>query len=238
MVLYRKPSSDAREHSRIRIVQWGTRRRPGSEYLGCLVADPQLFACSAQARAAVVVVDHRLSLSPGPDAGCIRGPDRRLDRFETLPGARPARGCDRPGARRPEVGLLSSSSFRFSLRLMTRRREGRRDIDRVKALMASWDCSDRATWAEFAQFDPDRAYTRNLIATDNENFTLMMLCWNKGRFRYGALEAIRTIFILHALFKLAHYCHLRIVLIVSVRKICHPSDRDASASFYFISKMC
>lgn len=33
---------------------------------------------------------------------------------------------------------------------------------------------------EFAYFHPNCAYTRNLIATDNENYDLIMLCWKKG----------------------------------------------------------
>lgn len=31
-------------------------------------------------------------------------------------------------------------------------------------------------------FDPNQAYTRNLIATDHDSYTLLLLCWNPGRF--------------------------------------------------------
>ena len=33
-------------------------------------------------------------------------------------------------------------------------------------------------WTRYAHFDPTRPYTRNLIATDHETFTLLLLCWN------------------------------------------------------------
>jgi len=33
-------------------------------------------------------------------------------------------------------------------------------------------------WKRFAFWDDHRKYTRNLIATDHHNFTLMLLCWN------------------------------------------------------------
>ena len=32
----------------------------------------------------------------------------------------------------------------------------------------------------YAHFDPALPYTRNLIATDDETFTLLLLCWNPG----------------------------------------------------------
>jgi len=35
-------------------------------------------------------------------------------------------------------------------------------------------------WAPYAHFDPTKAYTRNLIYTDNEQYTLLLLCWNVG----------------------------------------------------------
>uniref|UniRef100_A0A7S1CPC0 Cysteine dioxygenase n=1 Tax=Bicosoecida sp. CB-2014 TaxID=1486930 RepID=A0A7S1CPC0_9STRA len=33
-------------------------------------------------------------------------------------------------------------------------------------------------WRRFAIFDEGKRYTRNLVATDDESFTLMLLCWN------------------------------------------------------------
>jgi len=33
-------------------------------------------------------------------------------------------------------------------------------------------------WAPYAHFDPERLYTRNLIATDDASYTLLLLCWN------------------------------------------------------------
>ncbi|KAL9185196.1 hypothetical protein ACHAXT_002973 [Thalassiosira profunda] len=36
-------------------------------------------------------------------------------------------------------------------------------------------------WKKYALFDSQKNYTRNLIATDNETFTLLLLCWNAGK---------------------------------------------------------
>ena len=36
--------------------------------------------------------------------------------------------------------------------------------------------------ATFAKFDFSRGYTRNLIATDNKCYTLLMLCWTPGKY--------------------------------------------------------
>jgi len=33
-------------------------------------------------------------------------------------------------------------------------------------------------WHRYEHWNPDKAYTRNLVATDNKTFTLMLLCWN------------------------------------------------------------
>ena len=34
----------------------------------------------------------------------------------------------------------------------------------------------------FCFIDTDKNYTRNLIATDDETFTLLLLCWNPGKY--------------------------------------------------------
>lgn len=36
-------------------------------------------------------------------------------------------------------------------------------------------------WKKYSLFDSMKKYTRNLIATDNETFTLLLLCWNPGK---------------------------------------------------------
>ncbi|CAB9500292.1 Cysteine dioxygenase type 1 [Seminavis robusta] len=36
-------------------------------------------------------------------------------------------------------------------------------------------------WAPYAHTDASKAYTRNLITTDDETFTLMLLCWNPAQ---------------------------------------------------------
>jgi predicted metal-dependent enzyme (double-stranded beta helix superfamily) len=33
----------------------------------------------------------------------------------------------------------------------------------------------------YAFFDPLKPYTRNLVATDNKTFTLLLLCWTPGK---------------------------------------------------------
>jgi len=40
---------------------------------------------------------------------------------------------------------------------------------------------EESDWAPYALFDSSRNYTRNLIATDHETFTLLLLCWNPNR---------------------------------------------------------
>jgi hypothetical protein len=36
-------------------------------------------------------------------------------------------------------------------------------------------------WRKYALFDSSKHYTRNLIATDDETFTLLLLCWNPAK---------------------------------------------------------
>ena len=38
----------------------------------------------------------------------------------------------------------------------------------------------RCDLERFSHFDTDQNYTRNLISTDNETYTLLLLCWNPG----------------------------------------------------------
>ena len=33
-------------------------------------------------------------------------------------------------------------------------------------------------WQKYAIFDDEKPYTRNLISTDGETYTLLLLCWN------------------------------------------------------------
>jgi cysteine dioxygenase len=39
----------------------------------------------------------------------------------------------------------------------------------------------RYWWDRYAHPDPMKNYTRNLIATDDETYTLLLLCWNPGK---------------------------------------------------------
>lgn len=55
----------------------------------------------------------------------------------------------------------------------------KRDIKAGTQLMERYN-ADLEEWRSFAFWDPQK-YTRNLIATDNRTFTLMLLCWDKGQ---------------------------------------------------------
>jgi len=50
-------------------------------------------------------------------------------------------------------------------------------VSKVKQLMESYDTSSN-DHKRFEFWDEQKNYTRNLIATDNSTFTLMLLCWN------------------------------------------------------------
>jgi cysteine dioxygenase len=52
-----------------------------------------------------------------------------------------------------------------------------KDMNRVRQLMESYDY-ELNEWRRFAFWDEKCNYTRNLVATDNRTFTLMVLCWN------------------------------------------------------------
>jgi len=40
---------------------------------------------------------------------------------------------------------------------------------------------DKQEWEPYAHFDPQKNYTRNLVATDDKTFTLILMCWNPGK---------------------------------------------------------
>mmetsp|Transcript_9581 Transcript_9581/g.14027 ORF Transcript_9581/g.14027 Transcript_9581/m.14027 type:complete len:222 (+) Transcript_9581:75-740(+) len=40
---------------------------------------------------------------------------------------------------------------------------------------------DKEEWERFSYFDNAKNYTRNLVSTDGEYFTLLLLCWNPGK---------------------------------------------------------
>lgn len=54
------------------------------------------------------------------------------------------------------------------------------DADAVNQLFGRLDLTQEE-WKKYALFDTSKNYTRNLIATDDETFTLLLLCWNSGR---------------------------------------------------------
>ena len=52
--------------------------------------------------------------------------------------------------------------------------------DEITQLFGSVDLH-RDEWKRYAMFDPSKNYTRNLIATDDDTFTLLLLCWNANK---------------------------------------------------------
>lgn len=52
--------------------------------------------------------------------------------------------------------------------------------DPVARLFRQTDLSPR-DWQKYALFDKNKPYTRNLISTDHETYTLLLLCWNPGQ---------------------------------------------------------
>ncbi|GAX13626.1 cysteine dioxygenase [Fistulifera solaris] len=39
----------------------------------------------------------------------------------------------------------------------------------------------QSDWIKYCHWDSSRPYTRNLVATDHETYTLLLLCWNPGQ---------------------------------------------------------
>lgn len=52
--------------------------------------------------------------------------------------------------------------------------------DPVNVLFSRLDLS-AGEWNKYSLFDTTKNYTRNLIATDNETYTLLLLCWNPNK---------------------------------------------------------
>src|SRR5205823_2935085 len=51
------------------------------------------------------------------------------------------------------------------------------DLQHIYELMCAYDVSANE-WKRYELWDETKKYTRNLIATDDATFTLMLLCWN------------------------------------------------------------
>uniref|UniRef100_A0A7S4MBD2 Cysteine dioxygenase n=1 Tax=Odontella aurita TaxID=265563 RepID=A0A7S4MBD2_9STRA len=54
------------------------------------------------------------------------------------------------------------------------------ETDPIAALFRRLDVN-RSEWDRFEFFDSSRNYTRNLISTDGDTYTLILLCWNAGK---------------------------------------------------------
>jgi hypothetical protein len=67
----------------------------------------------------------------------------------------------------------------FQGRMQVEQLRGTKD-DPVTQLFARLDLNE-SELKEYALSDPMKNYTRNLVATDNETFTLLLLCWNAGK---------------------------------------------------------
>jgi len=55
------------------------------------------------------------------------------------------------------------------------------DKEKVRTALEKYSY-DLKEWKRYEFWDDKKCYTRNLIATDNETFALMLLCWNPGKF--------------------------------------------------------
>lgn len=54
------------------------------------------------------------------------------------------------------------------------------DFKKIHNMMERYDYAS-GDWKRYCFYDAKCNYTRNLIATDNKHFTLMLLCWNPGK---------------------------------------------------------
>jgi len=59
-------------------------------------------------------------------------------------------------------------------------KENPQHVERVRLLMESY-AAEWNEWKRYEFWDDEKNYTRNLIATDNKTFTLMLLCWNPNK---------------------------------------------------------
>lgn len=81
-----------------------------------------------------------------------------------------------------ETKIPSSLSLPQLLTCIIEEVSGKKDIkdvniEKLQTIMKNYDAS-LGEWKRFAMWNKEKLYTRNLIATDNEKFTLMLLCWN------------------------------------------------------------
>jgi cysteine dioxygenase len=64
-------------------------------------------------------------------------------------------------------------------RMQVEQTRGTRD-DPVTQLFSRLNLNESAL-KEYALSEPSKNYTRNLVSTDNETYTLLLLCWNPGK---------------------------------------------------------
>jgi len=98
--------------------------------------------------------------------------------------------CPSPDSKSKIAGSIALAEFVDTLpRILHRQKEQQigasslrrgTDDDPVNLLFRRLDLS-LGEWRKYALFDPMKNYTRNLIATDNETFTLLLLCWNPSK---------------------------------------------------------
>jgi len=84
-----------------------------------------------------------------------------------------------------EITISSSLSLAQLVTTITQELSGKKstdiNVERIQTIMRNFDAS-LGEWKRYAFWDKNKLYTRNLIATDNETFTLMLLCWNPETF--------------------------------------------------------
>ena len=82
----------------------------------------------------------------------------------------------------PELLRSIKSMKRGSLqgRLQVEDQRGTKD-DPVTQLFSRLDLDHQPELKEYALLEPNKNYTRNLVATDDETYDLLLLCWNPGK---------------------------------------------------------
>lgn len=127
-----------------------------------------------------------MALSSSPASVSYLAYDTALE--EVIPTEHSA--CPSPGSKSKITGSIALAEFVDTLpRILHRQKEQQigasslrrgTDDDPVNLLFRRLDLS-LGEWRKYALFDPMKNYTRNLIATDDETFTLLLLCWNPSK---------------------------------------------------------
>ena len=106
--------------------------------------------------------------------------DSLQDLVHRLPGAlrKRKRGNIDPGAPDDPISLLFRYATKFFCVVSSKEKKNSRGAATCSFSKYRQTSLSPKEWRKYALFDDSRPYTRNLIATDNEQYTLLLLCWN------------------------------------------------------------